>query len=229
MSTILPVLAGTDSTKHANSHIRSNNNATTIHGQDEMITMMSSETVQGTFSKPYQTTRKVDEPHRLVVPYRTDRETSVVTLSLLSTQNVNEPSGPTPTGPAVIPWAPLQPVTLAFIPPSQVQRILSTFASDVKDVLATSLTVGLSVALGMSMNRFIGALLDRYLPGDPSNMQHQAIRVVALAIIVVLMTFLVARVIRPKVSITGGAGGLIQQTQQQLSQGGLLMRPISTK
>jgi len=133
-----------------------------------------------------------------------------------TTTTTHTPPPPAP-GPKVIPWTTLQPVAIAIVPQNQLKNLLGNFAGDVRDVLATSVSVGLSVALGLSTNRLIGSILDRYLPGNPKNVQHQILRVMALAVIIVLITFLMARVLRPRVSTTEGSpASLLLTAEQQL-------------
>lgn len=100
--------------------------------------------------------------------------------------------------------------------PVPLNRLVGTVVGDVRDVLATSVSVGLSVALGLSMNTLIGSVLDRVLPGNPKNIQHQAFRVMALAVIIVIVTFLIARFVRPRVDVSAGPGALIQKEERQL-------------
>lgn len=96
--------------------------------------------------------------------------------------------------------------------------ILSTIAIDIRDVLATNVAIGLSIALGFSMNSLIGAIADRYIPGNPHNIQHQVARVIALAVITVVVTIFIARVVRPQANIATGPSGLLLQAEQQVTE-----------
>lgn len=87
---------------------------------------------------------------------------------------------------------------------------------DVKDVLATSITIGLSLALGISTNNLVGSILDKAVPGKPGNVGHQALRVILLTIIMVVITLVIAQVLKPRAALAAGPFALLQEAEKQV-------------